>query len=263
MPAEKTTHELYDGEIKIDFYPNSHRYKMQGEKSYLISATAVTGILDKPMLIGWAVGLDLGHVRQYLEERAGDKFTLEELAPILDEAKNIHTKAKDTAATNGSLVHDYAERFAKSIIEGSEAPVIDADWPEQALQGISAFLEWFNAHDVHFHASEQLVYSKELNVVGTTDAVASVDGEHVLLDYKTSKGIYAEHYYQVAGYLKMWNEEHKELQLKGAKILHFNKEDGQFKVVDVEHLEIATLAFESLASTKGLIKQFNKLIGAW
>ena len=111
--------------------------------------------------------------------------------------------------------------------------------------------------------TEQLVYSKELNVVGTTDAVASVDGEHILLDYKTSKGIYPEHYYQAAGYLRMWNEEHKDLQLKGAKILHFNKEDGSFNVVDIEHLEEATLTFESLTASKSLVKRFNKLIGAW
>ncbi len=161
------------------------------------------------------------------------------------------------------MVHDYAERFAKSVMDGTEAPEIDSEWPEQVLQGISAFLEWFNANEVHFHATEGLVYSKKLKVVGTADAVASVNGEHVLIDYKTSKGVYSEHHYQAAGYLKMWNEEHKELQLTGAKILHFNKEDGNFDAIDVTNLKEAVSTFEALVATKHNLKKYNKLIGAW
>lgn len=264
MPANKQTHSLYNGEIKIDFYPDSHRYKLLGEKTFLISATAVTGMLDKSQaLIPWAVNLDLDYIKQYLEERAGQKFTLEELEPIIEEARKKHTEKKEEAATNGSIVHDYAERFARSIMDGTKQPEIDSEWPEQVLQGISAFLEWFNANDVHFHATESLVYSKKLKIVGTADAVASVNGEHVLIDYKTSKGVYSEYHYQAAGYFEMWNEEHKELQLTGAKILHFSKEDGSFNVVDVINLKEAVKTFKSLAKSKENLKEYNKLIGAW
>lgn len=264
MSANKTTHDLYGGEVKIDFYPDSHRYKLQGEKTYLISATAVTGILDKSrVLIPWAVNLDLGHIKKYLEERAGQKFTLEELEPVIEEARNKHTEAKETAATNGSMVHDYAENFAISAIQGSQQPEIDPEWPEQVLHGISAFLEWYNAHEVEFHSAERLVYSRELEVVGTADAVATVDGSPVLIDYKTSKGVYPEYHYQAAGYLRMWNEEHKEMELEGAKILHFNKDDGQFNVVDVANLKEAIGTFEALVGAKHNLKKYNKLIGAW
>ena len=179
MPTNKQTHKLYGGDVEIDFYPDSHRYKLLGEKTYLISVTAVTGILDKSRaLIPWAVNTDLGYIKQYLDERADQKFTLEELEPVIEEAKNKHTEAKDTAATNGSMVHDYAENFAKSIIDGTEAPEIDPEWPEQVHQGISAFLEWYNANEIEFHATEGLVYSKNLGVVGTADAVATVNGEN-------------------------------------------------------------------------------------
>lgn len=264
MPANKEQHSLYGGEIQVEFYPDSHRYKMKGERTYLVSVTAATGILDKPALIPWAVGVDLAHIKQYLEERAGQKFTLEELEPIIEEARNKHTEKKEQAATFGDYVHDYAQNFAVALINGSQQPEINPEWPEEALQGISAFLEWFNAHEVHFHAAEKLVYSKEWNIVGKADAVAKVDGDHFLIDYKTSKGVWPEHYYQAAAYHKMWNEEHgKELELSGAKILHFSKEDGQFKVVDVPNLELATETFRNLAQAKHLLKEFNKAIGAW
>ncbi len=264
MPVNKQTYKLYNGEIEIDFYPDSHRYKLVGEKTYLISVTAITGILDKSQaLIPWAVNTDIGYIRQYLEEKAGQKFTIEELEPILEEAKNKHNEKKEEAATNGSMVHDYAEKVAKSIMEGTDMPEIDSEWPEQVLQGISAFLEWYNAHNVKFHASEGLVYSKELGVVGTADAVASINGENVLIDYKTSKGVYPEYHYQAAGYLRMWNEEHPEMQLTGAKILHFSKDDGSFKVVDVENLKEAVETFEKLAAVKESLKNYSKLIGSW
>lgn len=264
MPVNKQRHKLYGGEVEIDFYPDSHRYKLLGEKTYLISVTAVTGILDKSKaLIPWAVNTDLAHIKQYLEDHAGEKFTQEELEPILEEARNKHTEKKEEAATNGSMVHDYAERFAQSVIAGTETPEINPEWPEQVHQGISAFLEWYSANEIEFHATEGLVYSKHLGVVGTADAVATVNGEKTLIDYKTSKGVYPEYHYQAAGYLKMWNEEHPDDKLTKAMILHFNKEDGSFSVVNIDNLDNAITVFESLAVTKQLLKTYNKLIGAW
>jgi hypothetical protein len=263
MATNKKTEILYNGEIKIDFYPDSHRYKKAGEKSFLISVTSVTGMLDKPMLIPWAVKLDIGHIRQYLEERAGQKFTLEELNPIIEEAYNKHTEKKEEAASFGSMVHEYAEKFANAVLQGTEQPEINPEWPDEVNHGVGAFLEWYNTNDVKFVASEKLVYSRELDVVGQADLVAKINGELLLLDYKTSKGVWPEMHYQAAGYRRMWNEEFQDNQVAGVKILHFDKETGNVNVVDIDNIEEATSAFEALVKAKHKLKNYNKLIGAY
>lgn len=44
--TEKKVFDAYDG-TKITFYPNSHRYQRAGEKTYLLSPSAIVGVIDK------------------------------------------------------------------------------------------------------------------------------------------------------------------------------------------------------------------------
>ena len=64
MAANKIRKEMYGGEVVINFYPDSHKYKLEGSKDWLVSSTGATGIIDKstPLII-WAVGLTTQHVR--------------------------------------------------------------------------------------------------------------------------------------------------------------------------------------------------------
>ncbi|MDQ5987359.1 MAG: hypothetical protein CSYNP_03099 [Syntrophus sp. SKADARSKE-3] len=225
MAAEKTTNSLYGGEVLIDFYPVSHRYKMAGEKTYLISATACTGIIDKSrFLIPWAVNLAGTFLKQFIENASVNQFSAEELLPVIDEALKQHTVKKEEAAGIGDLVHAWAESFAKSQIEGSPMPEIADDLDERVINGINAFLDWITTHEVKFIHSEKLVYSRLYGYVGTADAIAEVDGKKLLIDYKTGRAIYNEHHYQVAGYRGAYEEEYGPLW--GAMILHFDKETG-------------------------------------
>lgn len=225
--AEKITRSLYGGEVLIDFYPESHRYKMQGRKDYLISATACTGIIDKSrFLIPWAVNLAGTFLKQYVE--TASQITAEELLPIIDEALKQHTIKKEEAGSIGDLVHAWAESFAKAQIENSPMPEISDDLDERVINGINAFLDWYNAHNVKFIHSELMVYSKQYGFVGIADAIAEFNGRKMLFDYKTGKAIYNEHLYQVAGYRGAYEEEHGKLD--GAMILHFDKETGNLSM---------------------------------
>lgn len=112
--ANTETKTLYNGEVEITFYPDSHRYRLTGEKSYLTSVTAITGIIDKSrVLIPWAVGLTGSFLRQYLEEHQGEQMTSEELFPVIDEALRQHEIKKEQAADAGSQVHDIAQQMEK------------------------------------------------------------------------------------------------------------------------------------------------------
>jgi hypothetical protein len=259
MPAEKQLCSLYGGEVLIDFYPESHRYKLHGERTYLISATAVTGIIDKSrFLIPWAVNLAGAHLKQFIENASTDRFAAEELLPVIEEALKQHTLKKEEAASIGDLIHAWAESFALVQLENGEAPEIADDLDERVLKGISAFLDWYNTHQVKFVCAENIVYSKAHGFVGKIDAVAEVDGKKMLIDYKSAKYIYNEHLYQVAGYRLAYEEEHGKLD--GAVILHFNKETGELATKEIasEDYEKDTKTFLACLTVKQREKELTK-----
>jgi len=239
MNSIKVTKELYNGEVKIDFYPGSHRYKLQGEKNYLLSVTTCTGVIDKSrVLINWALGLANTHLKQFLEDRQGQHFTSDELLPVVEEAIKLHTIKKEEAASIGTQTHDYAEKFGKAILAGENLPDIDPNLDERVVNGINAFLQWFNTHNVQFLDAERMLYSKQNEYVGFTDAIAVLDGKKTIIDYKTSKGIYSDYNYQLAAYWAAYEEETGD-KLDQALIAHFDKETGDFatKVITREELD--------------------------
>lgn len=251
---------LYKGAIDIVFYPNSHRYKLKGMKTYLVSVTAATGMINKPALIGWAVKLAGTHMKEYLENSKTNKFTKEELAPVIEEALKQHMIKKEKAATFGSMVHEFAEKFTNSVTEGTEAPEIDDTWPPEVLQGVIAFMDWYKEHKVKVEVAERMIYSLKNEFVGLCDAIGEVDGKRYLIDYKTSSGIYAEMKLQVAAYMMAYEEETGD-KLEGAVIVKFGKEDGIFETEtrSREDVEEDYKAFLGILA----VKQRMKIIDKW
>ena len=265
MPTNKIIQKLYNDEVEIEFMPDSHRYKIAGQRTYLTSVTAITGLIDKSrFLIPWAVNLTGAYLKEYLDKVTGMKLTSEELYPVIEEALKQHTIKKEEAASLGSMVHDFCEQFSKFKSGKSlVCPEITADMPEGVVKGINAFLEWFMGHDVKFLESERLVFSRTNEFVGMLDAIAMVDGKKMLIDYKTSKNVYNEHYYQVAGY-KLAYEEEMGKNIEGCTILHFNKETGVFGDPiqrTQEDFEADAPVFLSLLTVKEREKELAKLSG--
>jgi len=224
--TNKQLHKLYGGQVEIEFYPESHKYKLVGQKFYLPSVTGITGIIDKSrVLVNWAVGL----TKDYLLEKfnSGEKIDLD----LIYEACNQHNKKKEEAASIGTQVHDWAEKFSIAMRNGQEMPDIRDDFDDRVIMGINAFIDWYKEHKVKLIDAERLVYSKEHEFCGLADAIAEINGKLVLIDYKTAKGIYTDMYYQVAAYFLAYNEEMEQINnklLDSAMIVHFNKETGEF-----------------------------------
>lgn len=260
IATNKVTKTLYGGEVVIDFYPDSHRYKLAGEKTYLPSVTSCTGIIDKSrFLIPWAVGLAGTYLRQYFENATGNQFTSEELLPIIEEALKQHTVKKEEAAGVGTQVHNWAEAFGNAKLHGSEMPPITDDMDERVVAGINAFLDWYNTHTVKFEATERLLFSRQHKYAGLTDAIANINGKRTLIDYKTGKGIYSEFYYQLAAYWHAFEEETGE-KLDNALILHFNKETGEFESKEItrEEFDLNFPVFLACLSIKQREKELAK-----
>jgi hypothetical protein len=260
MNTEKQLISLYGGEVEIEFYPNSHRYSLKGQKDWLISVTTITGIIDKSrFLMPWAVNECVSYVQGELAKREDLHIPKEEVVRLILEGAEQYKIKREVAASIGDKVHEFAEKFTLAQLKQGEMPVITDEMEEKVVQGINAFLEWYNSHNIQFLEAERIIYSREYGYVGKCDGIALVDCKKTILDYKTGKGIYDDFKFQVAGYRIAYEEETKKV-LDQSLILHFSKDDGNFTVYPIENktYELDALAFKGLLLAKKRLKELEK-----
>lgn len=189
--SETQESTLYDGHVKVKFNPDSHRYSVNGKPQ--TGVTTYLGIKDKsrPLTI-WATEL----YRDFLLGRFTEGITLDDIY----EGCSLHEQKKQEAASIGTEVHDWVEKYIKGL---------NPEMPEskEAQIGVTAFLEWADAHEVKFISSERVVYSRKHKFIGKMDIEATVNGKHCLIDLKTSNRIYNDYSMQTAAYVRADEEE--------------------------------------------------------
>lgn len=128
-------------------------------------------------------------------------------------------ETKDDAADLGTLVHSLIEQEMKGV-----RPEI----PKQAEASLLAFYEWRDAFQLKSTDSEVALVSEKYRYGGTIDYPAIVSGRRVILDLKTSKGVYPDHRIQLSAYGQLWDEHHPEDPVTGFHLLQVGKEDASF-----------------------------------
>lgn len=216
-------YKLYKGKVIIRFEGEDekhHFYDAQGNR--LLSVTHITGIIDKsPALIGWAIKL----MGQYLldqKAKGNDKITEE----LVDTAKRKYREAQKEAKDIGKDIHSWISQWIKG-----ENPSMPED--EKVINGVTAFLKFQKENKLKWIESERCVYSKKYNYAGFLDAIAQKGKDRILVDFKSSNGIYPEMILQVAGYQIAWEEEMKK-KINKAMIIRFGKDTGEFEVRELE-----------------------------
>ena len=190
------THQLYGGEVTLDFDTGKHAYKWKG--AAVPSVTQILGVIAKPALVPWAAKCAGDHIRANLKPGVAlDEIQIGELA---DAAKNAHRAQASQAAAIGGQVHDWAERHSKG--ERPPMPI-----HPQIRSGVEAFLAWFAAHHVEVQHAERKIFSRTHLYAGTVDLIAKINGVPAVLDYKTSTGLWDEYRLQVAAYSQALIEE--------------------------------------------------------
>jgi len=249
---EITSH--YNDTVKIKFYVDSHRYQIDGRKDYLIGVTTATGQMDKSRaLLIWASRLTRDHLLEALNKE--QQITQQ----LIEEACNLYNAKREEAATSGTLVHDWAERYIKG-----ENPEVPED--ENVRNGVIAFLKWVNENGIKFLASEKRVYSKKHEYAGTMDCIFTMAKEdHKIIhagDFKTSSGFYIEMPMQVSAYQEAETEEHG-TQYDDKYIIKFDKTTGEFEVKCFpasEHKQHFQ-GFLACLQLKKLAKEWDKIHG--
>jgi hypothetical protein len=158
--------------------------------------TTILNVLAKPALLYWA--WDLG--------TRGIDFRI----------------FRDDKADIGSLAHE----MILAHLKGEEVDVSEYT-PKQvdlAENSFLKYLDWEKNHTVDPILLETPLVSENYGYGGTPDNFCFLDGVPTLLDYKTSKGIYIEMYYQLAAYENLIVEETGD-KPKKAKIIRVGRDE--------------------------------------
>ena len=194
------------------FNDEGHKYYMDNEK--LIGVTTVLSCINKPALVPWASNMCADYVKDHL--KPGIPMDEVEIKTMLDVARKAHTQRKVDAGNVGSLAHDWIDGYIKG--ENPEMP-----FNEDLKKSVNKFLKWQEDYKVKFLLSEQVVYSKKHNFCGTLDFIAKIGDDLVLLDFKTSSGIWPEYWLQVFAYWLARTEEFPEENYKSVGVLRIGR----------------------------------------
>jgi hypothetical protein len=152
----------------INVFKDENGYEIDG--IWYPRVTAIVGIKAKPALYQFYAGLP--------DFKTGEAI-----------------KAK--SAEEGTLIHETIEAILRK-----ESIVI----PESIKPAISAFMNFYNKHDVVPHKIEERVVSKNHHYAGTMDVLAEVNGVLGVLDVKTSIAVYRDYSIQTSAYIEALKE---------------------------------------------------------
>lgn len=195
--------------MSLRFLPKSHQYRMtehpgpvNKESNPELRATGATTLIDggipKPNLIYWAGKTVAEYVRDNpleVERLRNLEDDPEGLAMVAELAK-VPNAVRDAAGVRGTEIHDYAE----DLLHGRAVEV-----PTELRPYVDGYLKLIDDWDISPVLTETSVGNRKHWYVGRLDSIVRIGalgGALVLLDWKTSRGVYGETGLQTAGYAR-------------------------------------------------------------
>jgi len=195
--------------------------------------TTIIGILNKPALVPWAnkLGLQGIDVKRFVDDKA-DIGTLAH-AMIIDRLLNRLTNTTD---------------YSQQQIDAAENACL-------------SFYAWQKKHDLVIISGEQSLVSEKYEFGGQYDIYGTVDEKHELLDLKTGRGIWEDHYYQLGGYLLLMDEQNIHVdQIRILNIPRSEDENFQEVILSGRIADLSKDMFLDCLSIYKRKKQVGKLI---
>jgi hypothetical protein len=153
--------------------------------------TSVLSMLPKPFLTFWAAKM----VAEFAVDNFGAYSALVmngQRQAAIDVLKGAPRRYTASRADIGSAAHDLFEQLSR----GEDIGAVHPD-----LQG---YVDQFRLFCEHFNptwlANEETIWSDKHRYAGSFDAIAEIGGETVVVDFKTTKAIYAEVGLQLSAY---------------------------------------------------------------
>jgi hypothetical protein len=134
-----------------------------------------------------------------------------------------YKKFRDQAADIGTVAHFLIECFLHNhVADLSEFSAADI---ERATTAYNNFRKWWDAEGLTILEPEVQLVSEDWMFGGTIDAPSrDKDGKIVLLDWKTSKGIWPSHKFQLAAYEQLWNENRPDMKVQRRGVVRIGKD---------------------------------------
>jgi len=263
MATEKQIITAYNG-TQITFYPTSHRYKLENEKTYLLSPSSIVGIMDKSQaLLTWNDNLIKGRVASIDEV----EYNKNDVITLVDSLLNVRKEKLEVAGETGDIVHDYAEQTAYCKAYNQPLPEIDLDTlSEEQVRGITSFIKFNGENNPKYIEAERFVFSQNNGekYIGKLDTMFEINGITYLGDFKTSKNVYFSHKVQLALYdlalIEEYNFKNQPLPYTNLAIVHLDKNTGEYTIHYISEEERKDLhgAAISALKLKALDKKYNK-----
>jgi len=168
--------------------------------------------------------------------------------------------SRDKAAELGSIVHELVEKFIKNEYPLFSTLGLSDNDIKSVKSAFQAFEEWFESNKFEIVEQEIHLVSEQHKYGGTPDAIArDGKGRLVLLDWKTSNGVYQDFLYQLGAYRILWNETFPDNPLTGGSHLcRFAKENGDFAHHFYPDISEAEEGFLSMRRLYDIDKQLKK-----
>jgi genome maintenance exonuclease 1 len=242
--------EFHDGgSVDLEFNEAKHQYSCGGEFVPAVTSVLSTTIAKQQFLMPWAVKIGAEWFKDNSEAFSQAEISIEDM---VNGIKRAYKKKSVGAINIGRAVHEWCEQAILWKLGKAEVPSMPTD--EQAANAINAFRDWVKQNEVEWLAAEQRVYSRTHKYAGTVDAVARVNGEFTVIDFKTSTRIYEEYYLQVAAYSKCVEDIYGE-PVDAAYILRFDKVSGKFDADKSDNIDVDFITFSGLlVGYRGLTK---------
>ena len=179
-------------------------YKHPLDGSVVPGVTTVLRKLDKPAIAQWAVdntaAFAIANVDALLNrtEEQGYGFLRwywkrDPIAGDLSDIRNWSNGVLNDAAELGTLMHDWV------AADHGACPYPDVTGANPYFwEMVSEWDKWKAEHEVLPLHTEVTLWSHEYGYAGTADAFWQVDGVPMLIDVKTSRNTWDEHYMQLA-----------------------------------------------------------------
>lgn len=193
--------------------------------------TSVVGMEPKPFLVFWAA-------KEAATAAVGNWDIVSRLIErdpkgAIDYLKNAHRRSSGNASDIGSAAHDAFERQARG--ETINPRHVHADI-KRHVQHFDEFLQQIQPEFLHL---EETVWDDNIHVAGSFDAIAKIDGETVLIDWKTSKAVYESVALQLSAYryasriiLADTGESVPMPEIDGGAVLHVRPEGWAFHPIE-------------------------------
>lgn len=213
------------------------------------SVTTILSVMAKPALIPWAAAQEREAMRAATRRAYDDMAhvmaevppTNDFMALVDDEVtkEKAYRTALRKAGNIGTQVHKRIEWefLGETKKDRSEDPPA-LDTPE-AERSFAHAITWRKETKLKVIDTERMVVSLHGQYAGTLDALVKINGKVGVVDWKTGKRVYSEHFLQNCAYRLALAEEGIKTQAGWIVLFPKNVDDVSFSVVEVP--PIATL----------------------